>query len=131
MGVSSGTGNGSIEIDFAMSVLKQNSHKNEKFLPYKVFFFLPLSLSFACCCWQQLNKVLQKLFTHKKEAQLNATLNYNEFSTFCCLLSWWLFVFGATSVAGELKLNACSCHLPICLGPHCKYHRKLSHRYGK
>lgn len=39
MGVSSGTGNGSIEIDFAMSVLKQNSHKNEKFLPYKVFFF--------------------------------------------------------------------------------------------
>jgi len=38
MGVSSGTGNGSIEIDFAMSVLKQNSHKNEKFLPYKVFF---------------------------------------------------------------------------------------------
>jgi len=32
IGVSSGTGNGSIEIDFAMSVLKENSHKNEKFL---------------------------------------------------------------------------------------------------
>lgn len=61
-GVVGETGNGSIEIDFAMSVLEKNSHKNEKFLLEKLWPGIVIVFCMLATMVEQLRKVVQKLW---------------------------------------------------------------------